>query len=400
MSAICPPVSPSIARSAPSSAPPPPPAPSRSRSAPRMPTAPPTPPSPSPFRPAPASGPVITSSTSATGRTGLRFSFQVITSGATSAARLSATNLPPGLTSTPSPASSPAQPPPMAASRVNLTVTDGAAVATGTLQLTFSSDPGRSRYHQPEQRHFSVRAAVQLHHLAPARRPRVIRPSSPSSALLPPGSVSIPPQARSRARSPASINRPRRASIPTSPAASSPTCSSSPPTPNGTTTIPLVFFLRPAGVANISTRLSVGADPRVLIGGFIVTGNAPKKVIIRAIAPSFSVNGVPVPGTLPDPTLELVGDRPLRHERRLARHPGTGNHRHHRRRRPTTASPPSSPCSIPATTPPSSAARTAPTGIGLVEVFDLGTASLDSGEQRQAGQHSAPAASSRPATTS
>ncbi len=75
----------------------------------------------------------------------------------------------------------------------------------------------------------------------------------------------------------------------------------------GTTTIPLIFFTQPAGVVNISTRLSVGTDSNALIGGFIITGNAPKKVIIRAIAPSLNVGGVPVPGTLPDPTLELVG---------------------------------------------------------------------------------------------
>jgi hypothetical protein len=37
-----------------------------------------------------------------------------------------------------------------------------------------------------------------------------------------------------------------------------------------------------------------------LIGGFIITGTQPKKVIIRAIAPSL-----PIPGMLADPTLEL-----------------------------------------------------------------------------------------------
>src|SRR5437870_6846603 len=34
---------------------------------------------------------------------------------------------------------------------------------------------------------------------------------------------------------------------------------------------------------NISTRLTVGTDDNVLIGGFIVTGTDPKNVIIRAI---------------------------------------------------------------------------------------------------------------------
>jgi hypothetical protein len=43
----------------------------------------------------------------------------------------------------------------------------------------------------------------------------------------------------------------------------------------------------------------------VLIGGFIVTGTDPKKVIVRALGPSITNNGVPVPGRLADPILEL-----------------------------------------------------------------------------------------------
>jgi hypothetical protein len=53
-------------------------------------------------------------------------------------------------------------------------------------------------------------------------------------------------------------------------------------------------------LANISTRLRVETGDNVLIGGFIVTGGAPKKVIIRAIGPSTGI-----PGALSDPTLEL-----------------------------------------------------------------------------------------------
>ena len=39
-----------------------------------------------------------------------------------------------------------------------------------------------------------------------------------------------------------------------------------------------------------------------MIGGFIITGNAPKKVVVRAIGPSTGV-----PGALADPVLELHG---------------------------------------------------------------------------------------------
>ena len=48
-------------------------------------------------QPEPASGPIITSGTSATSRVGQPFSFQVYTTGGTPAARVSATGLPPGL---------------------------------------------------------------------------------------------------------------------------------------------------------------------------------------------------------------------------------------------------------------------------------------------------------------
>ena len=53
-------------------------------------------------------------------------------------------------------------------------------------------------------------------------------------------------------------------------------------------------------LGNISTRLSVGTGDNVLIGGFIVTGTLPKRVIVRAIGPSL-----PVAGALADPILEL-----------------------------------------------------------------------------------------------
>ena len=56
-------------------------------------------------------------------------------------------------------------------------------------------------------------------------------------------------------------------------------------------------------LANISTRVSVGTGDNQLIGGFIVTGNQPKTVIIRAIGPSLIASGITT--ALADPTLEL-----------------------------------------------------------------------------------------------
>lgn len=52
---------------------------------------------------------------------------------------------------------------------------------------------------------------------------------------------------------------------------------------------------------NISTRLQVLTGDKVLIGGFIINGTDPKKVIIRGIGPSLTGVGV----SLQDPMLEL-----------------------------------------------------------------------------------------------
>jgi glucose/arabinose dehydrogenase len=59
----------------------------------------------------------------------------------------------------------------------------------------------------------------------------------------------------------------------------------------------------PSQAMNISTRARVETGDNVLIGGFIITGSAAKKVIIRAIGPSLSQHGLS--DVLADPTLEL-----------------------------------------------------------------------------------------------
>ncbi len=57
-------------------------------------------------------------------------------------------------------------------------------------------------------------------------------------------------------------------------------------------------------LGNISTRLKVGSGNDVLIGGFIITGTQPKKVILRGLGTSL---GSSVSGVLADPFLELHG---------------------------------------------------------------------------------------------
>jgi hypothetical protein len=80
------------------------------------------------------------------------------------------------------------------------------------------------------------------------------------------------------------------------------------PTPEGTPTP-----APPAQAVNLSTRMRVGTDENVGIGGFIITGvmpradgsTAPKHVLLRAIGPSLTQSGVP--NALADPVLELHG---------------------------------------------------------------------------------------------
>jgi len=68
------------------------------------------------------------------------------------------------------------------------------------------------------------------------------------------------------------------------------------PSPSGTPATP-------SRLVNISTRVNVGVDEEVLIGGFIIEGEQTKKVILRAIGPSLGPLGVT--GALQDPKIEL-----------------------------------------------------------------------------------------------
>src|SRR4029077_12162057 len=67
-----------------------------------------------------------------------------------------------------------------------------------------------------------------------------------------------------------------------------------------------VYDLNPESnstLTNVSTRALVELGDNVMIGGFIIHGTQPKRVILRAIGPELSLYGVP--NVLPDPTLEL-----------------------------------------------------------------------------------------------
>ncbi len=77
---------------------------------------------------------------------------------------------------------------------------------------------------------------------------------------------------------------------------------------NNTTGVALVevYDLAPAAsssLGNVSTRSFVQTDSNVMIGGFIVQGSGPKRVIIRAIGPELTQYGIP--NALANPRLEL-----------------------------------------------------------------------------------------------
>jgi hypothetical protein len=55
---------------------------------------------------------------------------------------------------------------------------------------------------------------------------------------------------------------------------------------------------------NLSTRGQVGQGDNVMIGGFVVTGNTPQKVLVRVLGPDLASYGVS--GALPDPHFDLI----------------------------------------------------------------------------------------------
>jgi uncharacterized repeat protein (TIGR01451 family) len=74
--------------------------------------------------------------------------------------------------------------------------------------------------------------------------------------------------------------------------------------PGGTTPTPSPATPTPTPAAqaiNLSTRMRVQTGDNVGIGGFIISGGAPKHLLLRAIGPSITS----VPGVLADPVLEL-----------------------------------------------------------------------------------------------
>jgi hypothetical protein len=252
------------------------------------------------IQPAPTVGPMIISSTAATGRTGQPFNFQVLTSGGSADARLSVAGLPPGFSFDPQTGQIFGTAAADSSTAVLLTITDGSQTTNATLQLTYVSDPTIPIIVSPNS------AAV-----VPGK-PFNYTIAAPSSAdpsdttifglvgTLPPGlTFNAQTGVISGTFTPNSGTSVEKINLSGGIVTNVQIFATN---SHGTCTIQLSFFV-PTGSVNISTRLSVGTGDNVLIGGFIITGNAPKRIIVRAI--SSSLKNVGVQGALDDPTLTL-----------------------------------------------------------------------------------------------
>ncbi len=63
----------------------------------------------------------------------------------------------------------------------------------------------------------------------------------------------------------------------------------------------------PVRALNLSTRLRTGTGDNMGIGGFIITGNTPKHVVVRGLGPSLTQFGFSSSEVLADPVVELHG---------------------------------------------------------------------------------------------
>ena len=321
----------------------------------------------------PSSGPIITSNTAATGRTGAPFRFQVITTGGSSATRLSAFNVPAGLSVDPVTGIITGTPTSDGSFAVELTATDGNRSNTANLQLTFTSDSERPVIVSPSEAMLGSGEQFSYTIVAPSTAPSSDPTTYQIIGALPQGlgfSPSSGTISGTFTGGSAARGKPLSGGVITNVQIFARNS-------NGTSTLPLVFFLKPSGVVNISTRLAVGTDQNVLIGGFIVTGNAPKKLIVRGIGPSLQAGGVPVAGAMQDPRLEVREGATLLGENDDWRSSQENEII-------ATTIPPSDnrePALVGILNPGAYTAimsgKDGSTGIGLVEVFDLGTASLE-----------------------
>jgi hypothetical protein len=263
-------------------------------------------------QPAPSSGPIIISSTAATARTGRAFSFQLQTSGGSSATHYAVAGLPPGFNLDPSTGFISGTPTSDGNFSLTVSAIDGAAITHATLQLTFTSDltvpiitSDASRILTPGQ-FFSYTITADATGTFGYMGTDGIVHQEPSSAGLPAGlsfdgvdmiSGTFNPTFGHDRRSPKRPDQTGGIIVTNVQLFAS--------GDGGTGTFPLITFIAAKGTVEISTRKAVGTGDNVLIGGFIITGTGTTRVLIRAIGPSLMLPPFNISGALQDPTLEL-----------------------------------------------------------------------------------------------
>jgi hypothetical protein len=343
---------------------------------------------------APTAGPIITSSTSALGYTGRPFEFQVVARPATPAARITATGLPPGLvldaiTGIISGATNQ-----VGSFPVNLTVRDGNFSVSGFLQVTFTNDLAYPAITNAD--------TVTVPRGQPFTYAIATGASDPADPVVFSFVGTLPPGLSFNAATgtiTGTYSGPLQQGNAVSPSGSG----GEPPiwkdlsggallgsiqlfgtNSHGTSTFQLLFLAPPSGAVNISTRILVGTGENVLIGGFIITGSAPKVVIIRALGPSIGI-----PTALQDTVLQLNSSGGSTFTNDDWR---TGTPNQEKLIQDTTIPPPDNRESaiVVALDPGNYTAivsgKNGGTGIGLVEVYDLGTASIDPATKAQIAQ--------------
>ena len=313
-----------------------------------------------------------------TGRTATSFTFQVLTSGGSASTRLVATGLPEGLTCDPLTGIISGAVIAAGSSAVTLTISDGEFQTSVVLQLTFTGDAALPVITSPSQTSLVPGEFFTYTIAAPTSTPGdpvtySIIGTLPSGLQFDAATGTI----SGTLASTASKGYGFRAAATGSASPVLGTVQLFASNSKGTATLPLIFLLAQPRVVNISTRLAIGTDQNVLIGGFIVTGSAPKKLIIRAIAPSLNIAGTPVPGTLQDSTLALFEGETFLGENddwRSAQEQDILQ---------TGVPPPDDrESALVAILNPGAytavvGGKDGTTGIGLIEVYDLGTASLE-----------------------
>lgn len=324
----------------------------------------------------PPPGPVFANATSATGRVNQPFSFQVVTTGASGSATFSATNLPPGLTINSTSGLVSGTVANAGSSAVSVTVKDGSFTRTTSLQLTFVADAVIPVITSAERLTLYPGQAVSYQITAEFGTNRADEPAFKVIGTLPAG---LTFDAKTGVISGVFGGSPMRNGAPPEVRhlGETPLVQLAGTNTHGTGTSPLIFLAAPTGTVNLSTRMFVGTQDEVLIGGFIITGNAPENVVLRGIGPSL-----PVATALPDPILDLrdkngaqvaLNDNWRATQEQAIRDTGV---------------PPADDreSAIVATFQPSNytaivSGKNSMTGIGLVELFDLGTQTQDTAQR-------------------